>query len=66
MEQIKEIKWFIEKVGETVIRYSKNMAEPVQVRVYNEEHAKWLYDTQFDGDTYDYTKTGVNSILKWE
>lgn len=73
MEQIKEIKWFTEKVGETVTRWSENMTEPVQVRVYNEEHAKWLYDTQFDGDTYHKSyidlhirTVGINSLLKWE
>jgi hypothetical protein len=66
MKQIKELKWFIEMVGQVVERKCEERDNTVQIRVFNEEHAKWLYDTQFDGDTYDYTKTAVNSILKWE
>jgi len=34
------------------------------VRIYSLEHAKWMCDTQYDGDNYNAHIT--HSLLKWE
>jgi len=62
MRELKELDWFIDKIGQAVIRWSEGV-KPVQVRIYSLEHAKWLCDTQYDGDNY---KTHItHSLLRW-
>jgi hypothetical protein len=71
MNTFRELDFFIDRIGGTVIRETERAEHPASVRVLNINHAKWLCDTQYDGDNYYSnqgitTKTVGSSLLKWE
>jgi hypothetical protein len=71
MNTFRELDFFIDRIGGTVIRETERAEHPASVRVLNINHAKWLCDTQYDGDNY-YSNQGIttntvgSSLLKWE
>lgn len=72
MNTFRELDFFIDRIGGTVIRETERAEHPASVRVLNINHAKWLCDTQYDGDNYYSNESGFrvqttgNSLLKWE